>query len=240
MTEGKVPPPEAFAHQLPFNVIESNGLQTAKKAKDTYGMHVMALRPLTVVDPPVLWKLEGLPDPAHKDSWSGIDQVQKLDAVFQETADYFVPPEPVSSENPTKDELELIEACGYMKTLLTDLKSELPKFVSEDHYEMNLTADLIPLIHKTFDGMDETSIEVLQNFFKAYGDAVRAVAPYHAKKYIESVLDPFPPDGGDGIQRVHQVPDDVKLEQYSLKWLMRKQSPIDTILLDVTSMGTLG
>ena len=90
--------------------------------------------------------------------------MQQLDTVFNETIDYFDPPDPVSAENPTKDELELIEACGYMKTLLTDLKSEFPKFVSEDHYEMNLTGSLIPLIHTKFDGMDETSIDILQKF----------------------------------------------------------------------------
>lgn len=224
--------------QLPFNVIDTKGLQVAKKAEQTYGMHVMAMRPLTVVDETALWRLEGLTDTRYRESWSKIDEVVVLDKVFEDTLSYFVAPPPENPDEPTTEELETVEAVALMTSLLRDLKSEFPKIVSEDHYELNLQGSIIPLIHGRFDGMDETTIEVLQTFFDAYGTAVRAVAPYHARKYIESVLDPFDV-GDDGIQRVHQVPDGVKLEEYALQWMMKKDSPIGTIMLDVNSMGNL-
>ena len=46
-----------------------------------------------------------------------------------------------------------------------DLLTEFPKFISVEMYENNLQQSIIPMIHKTFDGIDDQSIEMIQVFF---------------------------------------------------------------------------
>ena len=108
-------------------------------------------------------------------------------------------------------------------------------------YENNLQQSIIPMIHKTFDGIDDQSIEMIQVFFDKYGKAVRAMAPYHMQSYVESTMNPFSNSSssssdGDGeddgddeedegsydVQTTHEIPSNMKIEQYSLKWLLNE------------------
>ena len=39
-------------------------------------------------------------------------------------------------------------------------------------------------------------------------------------------------EGSYDVQTTHEIPSNMKIEQYSLKWLLNEESPIHTILLD--------
>lgn len=242
--------------QTPFNVCETNSLKLINRALGqsvidsmsgtrSNDLFVMALRPLTVVDDRSVWNLEGLVD--HETfvngAWSSIGELKDLNDVYEETLAYFTAPEPANPETPTQDEKDTAEACALLKSLLGDLKNEFPKFVTVDMYESNLQNSIIPMIHKTFDGMDDQSVEVIQRFFDKYGKAVRSMAPYHMQSYVESTIDPFgtsphPDDGDDetDVQSTHSIPPGMKIEQYSLQWLLNEKCPINTILLDEINM----
>jgi hypothetical protein len=248
--------------QTPFNICETSSLSIINNMLllNSSGnninneLYIMALRPLTVVDDRSIWNLEGLVDHAVYSSgkWSSINEIQELNDTYEATVGYFTPPEPLDPSNPTQDEQDTIEACGLLKSLLNDLLTEFPKFISVEMYENNLQQSIIPMIHKTFDGMDDDSIDQIQGFFDKYGKAVRSMAPYHMQSYVDSTIDPFTGDnknstsciseteeddedddeGSYDVQTTHQIPPDTKIEQYSLQWLLHKRSPIDTILLD--------
>ncbi len=245
--------------QTPFNICETNSLnilnqlQQQQQNNNNNDLYIMALRPLTVVDDRSIWNLEGIVDHTIYSSgkWSTLEEIEELNDVYEATINYFTPPEPLDSTNPTQDEQDTIEACSLLKSLLNDLLTEFPKFISVEMYENNLQQSIIPMIHKTFNGIDDQSIEMIQGFFDKYGKSVRAMAPYHMQSYVESTMNPFSnsssssSDGGsenDGddeedegsydVQTTHEIPSNMKIEQYSLKWLLNEQSPIHTILLD--------
>ena len=46
-------------------------------------------------------------------------------------------------------------------------------------YENNLQQSIIPMIHKTFDGIDDQSIEMIQVFFDKYGKAAKSNGIFH-------------------------------------------------------------
>jgi hypothetical protein len=70
---------------------------------------------------------------------------------------------------------------------------------------------IIPVIHDTFEDFDETTADVLQAFFVAYGVAVRYAI---AKRTRQLLLT----GGDDGSGIVHEdLPQKMKLQEYALR-----------------------
>jgi hypothetical protein len=54
-----------------------------------------------------------------------------------------------------------------------DLKLTTNQVRSFAAYEEDLYTKIVPLIHDTFEELDEDSAALLQRFFRAHGDAIR-------------------------------------------------------------------
>ena len=61
---------------------------------------------------------------------STLEEIEELNDVYEATINSFTPPQPLDSTNPTQDEQDTIEACSLLKSLLNDLLTEFPKFIS--------------------------------------------------------------------------------------------------------------
>mmetsp|Transcript_18081 Transcript_18081/g.25752 ORF Transcript_18081/g.25752 Transcript_18081/m.25752 type:complete len:458 (+) Transcript_18081:27-1400(+) len=81
----------------------------------------------------------------------------------------------VQKERPlTVEERETVQGCRLLQQLIYDLDTSISKNTkSFQEYEDDLRTKVIPLIHNAFEELDETSANVLQNFFKAHGAAIR-------------------------------------------------------------------
>lgn len=80
----------------------------------------------------------------------------------------------VQRERPlTVEERETVQGCRLLQQMLYDLDKSLQHTKSFHEYEDNLHTNVIPLIHSAFEELDETSTDLLQQFFMAHGAAVR-------------------------------------------------------------------
>lgn len=73
----------------------------------------------------------------------------------------------------TVEERETVQGCRLLQQMLYDLDQSLQHTKSFHEYEDNLHTKVIPLIHNAFEELDETSTDLLQQFFMAHGAAVR-------------------------------------------------------------------
>ena len=73
----------------------------------------------------------------------------------------------------TTEEIETLEGCRLLQSMLADLDLSLHTMRSFEAYENDLSTKVIPMIHDTFEELDEESAMVLQTFFAAHGAAAR-------------------------------------------------------------------
>jgi len=73
----------------------------------------------------------------------------------------------------TVEERETVQGCRLLQQMLYELDKSVQKTKSFHEYEDNLHTKVIPLIHNAFEELDETSTDLLQQFFMAHGAAVR-------------------------------------------------------------------
>ena len=180
--------------------------------------------------------------------WERIPSVVSMREAREAAFSHFTPPAPKNSEMPTSDELEIIEACIFLCSLIRDMDREMDQFTSFQHYEQNIMNGIVPVIHEKIEGMDEDSTSVLMKFFEAYGKAVREVIPFVTREKMKSILNPLGGTtkmnseagvGGDesgdekkgekkesisgmGLhmsERPHEIDDEMSLEEYSLRWI---------------------
>ena len=157
--------------------------------------------------------------------WESIPAVVSMRNAREAAFVHFTPPKPMNPNQPTADEMEVIEACIFLCSLIRDLDHEIDKFTSFQHYEQNIMEGIVPVIHEKIEGMDEDSTQILMSFFEEYGKAVRQVVPYMTREKIQSILNPLnkkQDDMGGGLhllERPHEIQKNISLEEYSLKWI---------------------
>ena len=121
----------------------------------------------------------------------------------------------------TVEERETLDGCRLLQSMIHDLDANLDDIRSFSAYEDELYAKVVPLIHDTFEELDEDSAQVLQAFFVAHGAAVRHAIAKTTRKLLK--------EGGDGV-KPYDVPDDCTLQEFALQHLL-KQSQIDKVIV---------
>ena len=107
-----------------------------------------------------------------------------------------------------QEDVELIEACRWLQTLISDMNRQLVEIVSVAQYEHELGHSIMPMIQAKFEALDEESVEVLTDFFTQYGQMIR----YHVATATRALLS----CGPDGFQ----VPEGGSLEKHALGWVL--------------------
>ena len=224
------------ALQLPLNPLETAGLEAIRSASSK-GLHVMTYRGLTAYDALGSWKLVAHDAAEHQDAESG-PCMREMRRIRDETWDCFSPPPPLDASAPTEEELEIIEACAFLSTLVRDLDAEITNFTSLSHYEQNLMQNVIPTIDKKIEGMDETSADQLESFFKSYGSAVREVVQHRTRLHLSATIDPLSSGASSASiatrMTTHEIPKSQPLHEYALKWQMSERA-IGTVLVGASA-----
>ena len=121
----------------------------------------------------------------------------------------------------TAEERETVDGCKLLQGLLIDEDRSLAKLRSFSAYEHDLSSKVIPLIRDNFEELDEDSTEVLGDFFRWHGIAVRVVTALETRKLLRT--------GGDGgSSERHDIPADVTLQKYALDYCL-SQSQLDYV-----------
>lgn len=121
----------------------------------------------------------------------------------------------------TVEERETLDGCRLLQSMIHDLDNSLDTIRSFAAYEEDLYNKVVPLIHDTFEELDEDSAMVLQSFFVAHGAAVRHAIANTTRELLKV--------GGDGVPP-YEVPDDVTLQEFALQHLL-KQTQIDKVIV---------
>ena len=114
----------------------------------------------------------------------------------------------------TVEEKETLDGCRLLQSMLHDLDRSLENMRSFDAYEDELYSKVIPLIHDTFEQLDEESASVLQAFFVAHGSAVRHAVARTTRQLLRK--------GGEGVPP-YDISPNVLLQEFALKWLLEKE-----------------
>lgn len=134
----------------------------------------------------------------------------------------------------TMEERETLDGCKLIQSMIHDLDATLSSGALRSFaaYEEDLFKKAIPLIHDTFEELDEESSLVLQRFFKVHGSAVRYTIAKTTRDLLKS--------GGEGGDR-YNVDDNMTLQSYALSFLWNQQCNGDFAhgpLIDKVIVGT--
>jgi len=81
-------------------------------------------------------------------------------------------------------------------------------------YEEEIFQNVVPMIHETFEELDEETVNVLQRFFQAHGLAVRHAVAKTTRRLLKS--------GQEGGAK-YDVDDDKSLQEFALQWLLKQR-----------------
>ena len=189
--------------QLPANLLERLGWETARKIHSTYPeLDVVAMRPLTCY--PDLGTGTGYPfrlvdyaipsldenpfGPFNDDSnivapgknVKYTNEMEGIPPIYQitlQTAISHFDAEGIlalkQSRELSTEERETLDGCKLVQSMIHDLDSDLEHIRSFAAHEDELYGRIIPLLYDTFEAMDDTTSNVLQAYFAAYAVAVR-------------------------------------------------------------------
>ena len=215
--------------QLPANLLERKGITVARELhKQRHDLEIFAMRPLTCY--PDLGTGTGHPfglvdfslptteDPTKNkythdmEGPPAIYQVALQTAMSHFDADHIL--ELKEERALTVEERETLDGCKLCQSMLHDLDNALETVTSFQAHEDELYQKIIPIIHDTFEDFDETTGDVLQAFFAAYGVAVRYAIAKRTRRLLLT-------GGKDGSGIVYEdVPKTMKLQEYALRKLM--------------------
>ncbi|GBG29046.1 Aldose reductase B [Hondaea fermentalgiana] len=229
--------------EFPANIIERTALTPTEAGGNgcaqwahSRGIRTVVNRALTAFDDVGSWRLAEAPFPeGYADS---------RDALIEHLS-----PPPLDAEEERslsaeerKEWDETLEACHWLRQLVTDLDAQIGAFSSVMHYQDDLMRKVVPMINAKLDGMDEDTSARLFGFFAEYEQAVRSVTGQQTRTHIfESIsqdkalaearptCDPsvfIPPELPVGLVPEAQAP----LQEYALAWLAR-QPCVSTILV---------
>lgn len=153
----------------------------------------------------------------------------------------------VEKEHPlTTEERETLEACRLIQSMLHDLDQMVTNVRSLSAYESHLYSQVIPLLHESLEELDETSADVLQQFFESHGQAIRYTVAQNTRHLLQhhdddqllnlqeqqqpSSLNPNKNDQQEQ-QRYHlsrhTVPSHQTLQEYALQYLWEQRTEND-------------
>mmetsp|Transcript_16419 Transcript_16419/g.21412 ORF Transcript_16419/g.21412 Transcript_16419/m.21412 type:complete len:493 (-) Transcript_16419:1496-2974(-) len=214
--------------QLPINLLERNGLQVAEKVEnickqsDIFDIGIISCRPLTcypdggvgsgfpfkLIDYNILTNMIGETQWTHKIPECPAHYAPSLNAAMGHfDAEELVEIEQDGDRKLTTEEIETLEGCRLLQSMLADLDLSLHTMRSFEAYENDLSTKVIPMIHDTFEELDEESAKVLQTFFAAHGAAARHAIAKTTRAQLIS--------GGSGVTP-YDIPKEVKLQEYAL------------------------
>jgi hypothetical protein len=148
----------------------------------------------------------------------------------------------------TVEERETLDGCKLLRDMIHDLDASLDTMKSFAAYEKYLVNVAVPLIYGSFEELDEESAGVLQLFFRVHGMAVRmAVARWTRDMLLggwkrandglkgdvcQKTLDKDQEKKvaklwkalGFGFTGGYDVPEDVVLQEFALKYLLEVDS----------------
>lgn len=188
--------------QLPANLLEINGLKVANQIKqyiatsrnnknrlDNIQIHVT--RPLTCyphggTGTGYPFKLVDYMIPTSEDGrdlqWTHLlkKTPSYYSSILNETMSHFdashlIDIKTSGERQLTTEERETLDGCKLLSSMIhdLDLKVTTGQVRSFAAYEEDLYTKIVPLIHDTFEELDEESADLLQRFFRAHGDAIR-------------------------------------------------------------------
>merc|ERR1712194_438099 len=132
----------------------------------------------------------------------------------------------------TMEERETLDGCKLMQSMIHDLDNQLVDIRSFAAHEDELYGRIIPLIHDTFEMMDDNTSDILQTYFAAYAVAVRyaiATKTREVLKQGESMN-----SGGTGITYPN-IPHSMTLQEYALRHMLSERC-FDRIVIGASTM----
>jgi hypothetical protein len=188
--------------QLPANLLETNGLKVANQIKQYLAasrnnknrpnnIQIHVTRPLTCyphggsgTGHP--FKLVDYMIPTSEDGsdlqWTHLlkKTPSYYSSILNETMSHFdashlIDIKTSGERQLTTEERETLDGCKLLSSMIhdLDLKVATGQVRSFAAYEEDLYTKIVPLIHDTFEELDEESADLLQRFFRAHGDAIR-------------------------------------------------------------------
>mmetsp|Transcript_32830 Transcript_32830/g.37778 ORF Transcript_32830/g.37778 Transcript_32830/m.37778 type:complete len:586 (+) Transcript_32830:53-1810(+) len=130
----------------------------------------------------------------------------------------------------TMEERETLDGCKLMQSMIHDLDNQLDDVRSFAAHEDELYARIIPLIHDTFELMDDKTSDVLQAYFAAYAVAVR----YAIAKKTREVLREGEKENSSGIT-YPDIPQSMPLQEYALRHMLSEKC-FDRIVIGASTM----
>jgi hypothetical protein len=113
----------------------------------------------------------------------------------------------------TMEERETLDGCKLVQSMIHDLDTDLENIRSFAAHEEELYSRIIPLLHDTFEAMDDRTTEVLSAYFAAYAVAVR----YAIAKKTRDVL--HKGEGGSTVT-YPDIPQSMTLQEYAMRHLV--------------------
>ena len=128
----------------------------------------------------------------------------------------------------TVEERETVDGCRLLQSMIHDLDHDLDAIRSFAAYEERLSTTVVPLLHSTFEELDEDSAQVLQAFFVAHGAAVRHAVARTTRKLLRG--EGGAAGRGEGVDQKHNVPPGITLQEYALGFLLRHEA-VDRVIV---------
>ena len=247
--------------QLPANLLEKNGWDVARKIKaETSSVNVSAMRPLTcypdlgtgsgypfrLVDyslPTLEDNSVGTIQPSgsggpgmglrYTNDMTGIPSVYQ--ATLQAAMSHFDAEELIEIKQErelTTEERETLDGCKLMQSMIHDLDNQLADIRSFAAHEDELYGRIIPLIHDTFELMDDTTSDVLQAYFAAYAVAVRYAIATKTREVLKDGETGNNPSTGITYS---DIPQSMTLQDYALRHMVAEKS-FDRIVIGASTM----
>ena len=170
-------------------------------------------------------------------------------------------------ETLTTEQRETLEGCKLFHSMLHDLDVGLEEISSFAAHEQELYQRIIPLIYDSFEEVDDTTSQVLQAFFVAYGMAVRyqiatktrslltakpadgtdGGVPMNDNKNVDLLTPPSssstqPPETSDefssGSTRTYEIPSEMTLQEYALRFAL-KDPAISRVIVGASNLDEL-
>ena len=225
--------------ELPVNLLERRGLDVARQLKAGHpSLTIACMRPLSCY--PDLGTGTGHPFGLIDFTFPSFDDATKKlsthelkgpPAVYQialQTAMAHFDAQQLleikQERKLTMEERETLDGCKLMQSMLHDLDHGLETIRSFAAHEEDLYQRIIPLIYDTFEDFDETTGDVLQAYFAAYGVAVRYAIAKRTRELLK-----HGGDDGKGV-KYEDIPNQMKLQEYALRHLLAEPA-LDRIVV---------
>jgi len=130
------------------------------------------------------------------------------------------------------EERETLDGCKLMQSMIHDLDNQLADIRSFAAHEDELYGRIIPLIHDTFELMDDTTSDVLQAYFAAYAVAVRYAIATKTREVLKG--GEMGSKASTGITYPN-IPQGITLQEYALRHMLAEKC-FDRIVIGASTM----